>query len=80
MTSFVEGPIQQPSSTAMESTESESGEYPTFDVEQAIFFCYHFEHLWDFTQTKAAEHCKSDHTIRQWKADFLEHDEIPESQ
>ena len=35
-TSFDEGPIQQPSSTAVESTDSESSEDPTFGAEQEL--------------------------------------------
>ena len=41
----------------------------------SLFFCFHLEKLFNFTQTNAAEYAsimlgKSEHTIRQWRTDF----------
>ena len=53
-------------------------------VSLGLFLCYHLQHLFNFTQTKAAEYVgvmlgKSDCTIRQWCHDFIESGEVPES-
>ena len=53
-------------------------------VSLGLFLCYHLQHLFNFTQTKAAEYVgvmlgKSDRTIRQWRHDFIESGEVPES-
>ena len=54
-------------------------------VALSLFLCYNLEKLVGFSSTNAAEYAsimlgKSDRTIRQWKADFLELGDIPDSQ
>ena len=54
-------------------------------VSLGLLLCYQLEHLVGFTATNAAEYAsvmlgKSDRTIRQWKTDFVEKGEIPNSQ
>ncbi len=53
-------------------------------VSLALFLCYHLEHLFGHSHTKAAEYTgmmlgKSDRTVRQWRHDFMEKGEIAES-
>ena len=53
-------------------------------ISLALFLCYHFQHLLNFTQTRAAEYAgvmlgKLDRAIRQWRQDFIQHGEVPES-
>ena len=53
-------------------------------VSLGFFLCYHLQHCSTSTQTKAAEYVgimlgKSDCTIHQWRYDFIESGEVPES-
>lgn len=46
--------------------------------------CYHLQHMFHFTKTKAAEFAgimigRSDRTVRQWQSEFHEHGEIKDS-
>ena len=54
-------------------------------VSLGLLLCYQLENLVGFIATNAAEYAsvmlgKSDCTIRQWKTDFVEKGEIPNSQ
>ncbi len=53
-------------------------------VSLALFLCYHLEHLFGHSYTKAAEYAgmmlgRSDRTILQWRQDFIANGEIAES-
>ena len=54
-------------------------------VSLGLFLSFHLENLLGFSASNAAEYAaimlgKSDRTVRQWKADFIETGDIPDSQ
>lgn len=54
-------------------------------ISLSLFLCFQLENVLGFSSTNAAEYtsimfAKSDRSIRQWKADFLESSCIPQSQ